>query len=56
MSKPRKHMDDGTGQALCGRIVLDKTMIIDDVDTVTCPQCLKKMNEMIEGSHDNENA
>ena len=52
MSKPRKHMDDGLGQALCGRIILDKTVIVEDCEKVTCPQCLQEMQKLIEGSGD----
>jgi hypothetical protein len=42
-------MNDGNDESLCGRIILDKTMIVDDVELVTCPQCLQKMHEEIEG-------
>jgi len=49
MSKPRKHMNDGNDEALCGRIILDKTTLIDDVDDITCPQCVAKLLAIAEG-------
>lgn len=45
MSKPRRHMATMTGDALCGRYVLDRTTVRDNPQLVTCKQCLQKMTE-----------
>lgn len=39
MSKPRKHLQNARGDALCGKTVLDRTTIVIDPLEASCPRC-----------------